>query len=106
MRATDAARVVREGDALRFHGPVLRDRVATLWLAAIPLLADAATLDLGGVTELDSAGLALFGELMQRIDSVPRWTESAGALLAHRHPDPRPRSVTGHNCPCSRLSRR
>lgn len=65
--ATDAgARVDRDGDALRFHGPVLRDRVATLWLAAIPLLAGAATLDLGGVTELDSAGLALFGELMQR----------------------------------------
>jgi hypothetical protein len=37
MRSTDAgARVVREGDALRFHGPVLRDRVATLWLAATP----------------------------------------------------------------------
>lgn len=66
MRATDAARVVREGDALRFHGPVLREHVATLWLAAIPLLAGAATLDLGGVTDLDSAGLALFGELLQR----------------------------------------
>ena len=64
--AESGARVVREGDALRFHGPVLRDRVATLWLAAIPLLAGSATLDLGGVTELDSAGLALFGELMQR----------------------------------------
>lgn len=67
MRATDAgARVVREGDALRFHGPVLREHVAVLWLAAIPMLAGAATLDLGGVTDLDSAGLALFGELMQR----------------------------------------
>jgi ABC-type transporter Mla MlaB component len=67
MPATDAsARVVREGDALRFHGPVLRDRVATLWLAAIPLLAGANTLDLGGVTALDSAGLALFGELLNR----------------------------------------
>ena len=67
MRATEAgARVVREGDALRFHGPVLREHVATLWLAAIPLLAGAATLDLGGVTDLDSAGLALFGELLQR----------------------------------------
>lgn len=64
--ATDAARVDRDGDALRFHGPVLRDRVAALWLAAIPLLAGATTLDLGGVSELDSAGLALFGELMQR----------------------------------------
>jgi phospholipid transport system transporter-binding protein len=64
--ATDAARVDRGGDALRFHGPVLRDGVAALWLAAIPLLAGARTLDLGGVGELDSAGLALFGELMQR----------------------------------------
>ena len=68
MRATTdtAARVVREGDALRFHGPVLRDQVAMLWLAAMPLLAGSTTLDLGGVTELDSAALALFGELMQR----------------------------------------
>ena len=67
MPGTDSgARVVREGEALRFHGPVLREHVATLWLAAIPLLAGSATLDLGGVTELDSAGLALFGELMQR----------------------------------------
>lgn len=67
MRAADAgARVVREGDALRFHGPVLREHVATLWLSAMPLLAGSATLDLGGVTDLDSAGLALFGELMQR----------------------------------------
>ena len=68
MRAAiDAgARVVREGDALRFHGPVLREHVATLWLAAIPLLAGARVLDLAGVATLDSAGLALFGELMQR----------------------------------------
>ena len=67
MRATEAgARVVREGEALRFHGPVLREHVATLWLAAIPLLAGARTLYLAGVDALDSAGLALFGELMQR----------------------------------------
>ena len=67
MRAADpATRVVREGEALRFHGPVLREHVATLWLAAIPLLAGARTLDLAGVAALDSAGLALFGELMQR----------------------------------------
>ena len=67
MRAADAgARVVREGDALRFHGPVLREHVATLWLSAMPLLAGARTLDLAGVDALDSAGLALFGELMQR----------------------------------------
>ena len=67
MRSTDAgARVLRAGDALRFHGPVLREHVAVLWLAAIPLLSGSATLDLGGVTDLDSVGLALFGELMQR----------------------------------------
>ena len=67
MRAADpAARVVREGEALRFHGPVLREHVATLWLAAIPLLAGAHALDLSGVDTIDSAGLALFGELMQR----------------------------------------
>ena len=67
MRATEAgARVVREGEALRFHGPVLREHVATLWLSAMPLLAGARTLDLAGVDALDSAGLALFGELMQR----------------------------------------
>lgn len=67
MRVAEAGtRVVREGEALRFHGPVLREHVATLWLAAIPLLAGASTLDLHAVTDLDSAGLALLGELMQR----------------------------------------
>jgi len=68
MPATDAsaARVVREGDALRFHGAVLRDRVAGLWRDALPALAGAQRLDLAGVTALDSAGLALFGELLQR----------------------------------------
>lgn len=67
MRSTDAgARVVREGDALRFHGAVLRDRVAALWRDALPALAGAQALDLAGVTELDSAGLALFAELLQR----------------------------------------
>ena len=35
-------------------------------MAAIPLLAGARRLDLAGVAALDSAGLALFGELMQR----------------------------------------
>ena len=64
--AEAVARVDRDGDALRFHGPVLREHVAMLWLAAIPLLAGARTLDLAGVAALDSAGLALFGELMQR----------------------------------------
>lgn len=65
--AIDAgARVVRDGDALRFHGSVLREHVATLWLAAIPLLAGARALDLAAVNALDSAGLAFFGELMQR----------------------------------------
>lgn len=71
MRGIDAgARVDREGDALRFHGPVLREHVATLWLAAIPLLAGARRLELAGVDAIDSAGLALFGELMQRNDGL------------------------------------
>jgi phospholipid transport system transporter-binding protein len=67
MPGADAGvRVDRDGDALRFHGPVLREHVAGLWLAAMPLLAGARTLDASAVAALDSAGLALFGELMQR----------------------------------------
>ena len=49
--ATDAARVVREGDALRFHGPVLRDRVFMSFLGCCAfitfVLARVATLELG-----------------------------------------------------------
>lgn len=76
MPAADA-RVVREGEALRFRGPVLREHVATLWLAAIPLLAGARTLDLDGVDAIDSAGLALFGELMQRNAALQLGTSPA-----------------------------
>lgn len=65
MAATDAS-VVRDGDALRFRGAILRDRVAALWQAALPQLAGARTLDLAGVAALDSAGIALFGTLLQR----------------------------------------
>lgn len=66
MPAAEAATVAREGDALRFTGPLVRDAVPALWRAALPLLPGAAQLQLAGVTRVDSAGVALLAELAQR----------------------------------------
>jgi phospholipid transport system transporter-binding protein len=58
-----AATVRREGDALVFTGALDRAAVAALWRQAQPLLKDLRRLELGAVSEVDSAGLALLAEL-------------------------------------------
>ena len=60
------AGVAREGEALRFVGPLLRAQVAPLWRQALPLAAGARRFDLTGVARVDSAGIALLAELAQR----------------------------------------
>jgi len=52
----------RDGPALRLSGPLDRDAVTSAWPALLPLLDGARVLDLGGVTRLDSAGVALLAE--------------------------------------------
>lgn len=65
-----AATVRREGEALVFTGALDRAAVATLWRQALPLLKDLRRLELGAVSEVDSAGLALLAELAARTPGV------------------------------------
>lgn len=58
-----AASVRRDGDALAFAGDIVAASVPALWSQAQAGRAGAARLDLGKVTALDSAGLALLAEL-------------------------------------------
>lgn len=62
MAATDAS-LRRDGATLLAAGAFERVAVGTLWAQAQPLLAGAGAFDLGGVTRLDSAGLALLAEI-------------------------------------------
>lgn len=66
MPAAEPAGVVREGDALRFSGALLRDSVAGLWKQAATQLAGVRRIDLMGVSRVDSAGVALLAELAAR----------------------------------------
>ena len=68
--AEPGPRVVREGDALRFEGALLRDGLPALWRQALPLLAGARRLDLGAVPRVDSAGVAFLAELAARGDAL------------------------------------
>ena len=64
--STDArADVTRAGEALRFAGAHSRDTVPALW-KALPALDGVRSLDLGAVTALDSAGLALLSVVAER----------------------------------------
>ncbi|MEG3790839.1 STAS domain-containing protein [Lysobacter sp. CCNWLW3] len=67
-----AATVRREGEALVFAGALVRTAVAALWRQAQPLLKDQSLrrLDLGAVSEVDSAGLALLAELAARVPGL------------------------------------
>ncbi len=61
-RSTDPG-VRREGDALVFAGPLLRDGVASLWPAALRVVTGARRIELGAVDRIDSAGLAMLSAL-------------------------------------------
>ena len=55
--------VTRRGDALVFDGVLTRPVVASAWRQAQPLLSGARQLALGGVSHIDSAGLAMLSAL-------------------------------------------
>lgn len=58
--------VQRVGESLRFTGPLLRVNGADAWTRALPQLAGVRHFDLGAVTRVDSAGVALLAALMER----------------------------------------
>ena len=64
------ASVVRDGDTLVFAGPLDRAAVPAAWKQALVLLAGARRLELAAVSVVDSAGLALLGELAARAPGV------------------------------------
>lgn len=69
MPGADAS-VTRAGAALRFAGALLRADIARLWAAATPQLDGVRRFDLGAVSRVDSAGVALLAELSERCGGV------------------------------------
>lgn len=65
-----AASVVRAGETLRFTGALLRGEVAALWPQILTRLDGARRFDLTALERIDSAGLALLGELAERVDAL------------------------------------
>lgn len=66
----------REGETLVFSGVLAREAVTGLWQQALPQLGGVRRLDLGQVSRVDSAGLALLAELSARaggaaVDGLP-----------------------------------
>lgn len=61
-----AATVSRRDDALAFDGVLLRPVVASVWRAALPLLAGTRRIDIDQVARIDSAGLAMLAALARR----------------------------------------
>jgi phospholipid transport system transporter-binding protein len=72
MPRTDAATATlrREGDTLRFDGALVVAAIAGLWTPALAALPGVRRIDLGAVTRVDSAGVALLAELVQRAGDV------------------------------------
>lgn len=64
------ASIARDGDALVFGGALDRAAVPGLWKQVPAGLAGIRRLELGAVTVVDSAGLALLGELAARLSGV------------------------------------
>jgi phospholipid transport system transporter-binding protein len=72
------ASVRRDADALVFAGALTRDAAPALWRDASQALAGVRRFDLGAVARVDSAGLALLGELAARAGGVAVAGDPAG----------------------------
>lgn len=82
MPGAEATSLSRDGEALRFAGALLRDRVPGLWRQALPLVPGVRRFDLGAVTRVDSAGVALLAELAARAGTGGVAVDGAPAGLA------------------------
>ena len=82
---TAGATVSRDGEALRFAGPLLRAQAAAAWRQALPLLDGVRRFDLTAVGRVDSAGVALLAELAARaggavaVDGAPAGLDALSA---------------------------
>ncbi|TDK23756.1 STAS domain-containing protein [Luteimonas aestuarii] len=72
------ASVRRDADALVFTGALTRAAAAPLWQDAVRMLDGVRRFDLAAVERVDSAGLALLGELAAGIDGVAVSGEPTG----------------------------
>lgn len=86
MPIADASTVAvsRRDDALLFDGVLTRPVVASAWRTALPLLGGVARIDLGAVSRVDSAGLAMLAALARRagIDRIDGTPEGFAELRA------------------------
>ncbi len=81
-----AATLTLDGDALRFHGALVRAAVPGLWSRLPAGLAQVRLLDLTAVERLDSAGIALLSAVAERCggDARPRIEGTPSGLDALR----------------------
>jgi len=77
--ATAAPAVLRDGPALAFSGAIDRDACARLWAQASAQTVGVERVDLTAVTGVDSAGLALLAEVVDRIHPRPNVLLPEGA---------------------------
>jgi phospholipid transport system transporter-binding protein len=64
------ARIVRDGETLRFDGALVRAAVTAVWPASTTSIDDVRRFDLRAVERVDSAGLALLSLLAERCGEV------------------------------------
>ena len=70
MPSAEAVRLQRDADTLRFGGELLTPRIRDAWTRALPMLGGVRRFDVTGVTQVDSAGIALLAELAERAGGV------------------------------------
>ncbi len=76
--ASDDARMVRDGETLRFDGALVRAIVPDLWPAGTAAIEGVRRIDLHAVDRVDSAGLALLSLLAERCGDVTIDGDPAG----------------------------
>lgn len=74
----DGARIVRDGETLRFDGALIRAAVPELWPGAAERIEGVRRFDLRAVDRVDSAGLALLSLLAERCGAVAIDGEPSG----------------------------
>jgi phospholipid transport system transporter-binding protein len=70
MPSAEAVRLKRDADTLRVSGELLTPHIRDAWTRALPMLVGVRRFDVTGVTQVDSAVIALLAELAQRAGGV------------------------------------
>ena len=78
MPSAEPVSLQRDADTLRFGGELLTAGIRDAWMRALPMLAGVRRFDVSGVSQVDSAGIALLAELAQRAGGVAIDGDPAG----------------------------